>query len=112
MFSFTGDRPFDPSNALRRAHQFWEKADLDPLGFHEARHTYASLMIAAGADAKALASYMGHQRPRSPAWRPRLGLATNCNHSATRQRVTGRLEPTRDTRLDLQDPCKQGNRRD
>jgi integrase len=27
---------------------------------HEARHTYASLMIAAGVNAKALSTYMGH----------------------------------------------------
>jgi len=27
---------------------------------HEARHTFASLMIAAGVNAKALAAYMGH----------------------------------------------------
>jgi len=27
---------------------------------HECRHTYASLMIAAGVNAKALSTYMGH----------------------------------------------------
>jgi len=27
---------------------------------HDARHTYASLMIAAGVNARALATYMGH----------------------------------------------------
>jgi integrase len=27
---------------------------------HEARHTFASLMIAAGVNAKALSTYMGH----------------------------------------------------
>ena len=31
-----------------------------PITLHEARHTFASLMIAAGVNAKALASYMGH----------------------------------------------------
>ncbi|HEY8844348.1 MAG TPA: tyrosine-type recombinase/integrase [Gaiellaceae bacterium] len=31
-----------------------------PIGLHEARHTYASLMIAAGVNAKALATYLGH----------------------------------------------------
>jgi integrase len=29
-------------------------------GLHEARHTFASLMIAAGVNAKALCTYMGH----------------------------------------------------
>jgi len=30
------------------------------IGLHESRHTFASLMIAAGVNAKALAVYMGH----------------------------------------------------
>jgi integrase len=38
----------------------WDAAELVPLGFHEARHTYAALMIAAGVNAKALSTYMGH----------------------------------------------------
>lgn len=33
---------------------------LEPIGFHEARHTFASLMIAAGVNVKALATFMGH----------------------------------------------------
>jgi integrase len=33
---------------------------LEPIGLHEARHTFASLMIAAGVNAKALATFMGH----------------------------------------------------
>jgi integrase len=34
---------------------------LEPIGLHEARHTAASLMIAAGANAKALSVVMGHE---------------------------------------------------
>ena len=60
VFSHTGERPFDPSNALRAARRSWDAAGLGSLGFHEARHTYASLMIAAGVNAKALSTYMGH----------------------------------------------------
>lgn len=33
---------------------------LEPIGLHEARHTFASLMIAAGVNAKALSTFMGH----------------------------------------------------
>jgi integrase len=33
---------------------------LVPITLHEARHTVASLMIAAGVNAKALSTYMGH----------------------------------------------------
>ena len=36
------------------------KVALQPIGLHEARHTFASLMIAAGVNAKALSTYMGH----------------------------------------------------
>jgi integrase len=37
-----------------------EPAGLQPIGFHECRHTYASLMIAAGVNIKALSTFMGH----------------------------------------------------
>lgn len=60
VFSVAGDRPFDPTNAKRAAMRLWSRAGLKPLGFHEARHTYASLMIAAGVNAKALSTFMGH----------------------------------------------------
>ena len=33
---------------------------LEPLTLHECRHTFASLMIAAGVNVKALSTYMGH----------------------------------------------------
>jgi integrase len=33
---------------------------LTPVGLHECRHTYAAFMIAAGVNAKALSTYMGH----------------------------------------------------
>ncbi|HKP90335.1 MAG TPA: tyrosine-type recombinase/integrase [Thermoleophilaceae bacterium] len=36
------------------------KAGLTSINPHECRHTYASLMIAAGVNAKALSTYMGH----------------------------------------------------
>jgi integrase len=35
-------------------------AGIEPLAIHDARHTYASLMIAAGVNAKALSEFMGH----------------------------------------------------
>jgi integrase len=48
-------------NALRhRMSAAWETGKLTPLGIHEARHTYAALMIAASVNAKALSTYMGH----------------------------------------------------
>ena len=44
----------------KRADDAWRAAKLERITLHEARHTYASLMIAAGVNAKALSSYMGH----------------------------------------------------
>jgi integrase len=38
----------------------WEKVELEPILLHECRHTYASFMIAAGVNAKALSAYMVH----------------------------------------------------
>jgi integrase len=43
---------------------------------HEARHTFASLMIAADVNAKALAAYMGHSSVTitlGPLWTPDAG---------------------------------------
>jgi integrase len=53
-------RPASPGGFRNRAADTWKEAALQPLGFHEGRHTFASLMIAAGVNAKALSTYMGH----------------------------------------------------
>ena len=55
-----GDTPFQPSNLWRRAQRAWKRASLQPIGLHEARHTFASVLIAAGVNAKAITTYMGH----------------------------------------------------
>ena len=60
VFGRSASRPFEPSGVARRAQTAWKKAELKPITLHEARHTFASLMIAAGVNAKALSSYMGH----------------------------------------------------
>lgn len=52
--------PFDPDTVAGRASRCWRQAGLDPITLHEARHTFASLMIAAGVNAHALMKYMGH----------------------------------------------------
>jgi integrase len=46
-------------HARAKAATAWRKAGLTPISLHEGRHTFASLMIAAGVNAKALSSYMG-----------------------------------------------------
>ncbi len=60
VFGASDGRPFSHSTVLNRARREWRKAGLEPIGLHECRHTCASLMIAAGVNAKALTVYMGH----------------------------------------------------
>jgi integrase len=60
VFGTSAERPFQPSNLWRRAQRAWKRAGLEPIGLHEARHTFASVLIAAGVNAKAITAYMGH----------------------------------------------------
>jgi integrase len=70
VFGRDAEHPFTSSNVWRRAGTAWKAMNaeraklnlepLEPITLHEARHTYASLMIAAGVNAKALSTYMGH----------------------------------------------------
>jgi integrase len=57
----SAEQPFASESAVGRARTAWEAAGLSPtLGLHECRHVYASFSIAAGVNAKALSTYMGH----------------------------------------------------
>jgi integrase len=66
VFGRTATLPFYPSTVRSRAHRAWTDAlvkkwgQAEPIGLHEARHTFASVMIAAGVNAKALSEFMGH----------------------------------------------------
>jgi integrase len=60
VFGRPDGKAFDGSTVDARAKASWREARLEPITLHEARHTFASLMIAAGVNAKALATYMGH----------------------------------------------------
>jgi integrase len=70
VFGRDAEHPFTSSNVWRRARTAWKSMNakraksslkpLEPIGLHEARHTFASLMIAAGVNAKALSTFMGH----------------------------------------------------
>ena len=59
-FSERPDKPFRPESLQRRADAVWREAGLSRITPHECRHTFASLMIAAGVNAKALSTFMGH----------------------------------------------------
>ena len=47
-------RPFAGEKLSERADKAWRSAGLDRITLHECRHTFASMMIAAGVNAKAL----------------------------------------------------------
>jgi integrase len=55
-----GERPFDYWRSIEDAKRAWKDAELNQISLHEARHTFASLMIAAGVNTKALSTFMGH----------------------------------------------------
>jgi integrase len=72
VFGRSVSEPFEPSTVRRRALAAWDaanqrvcrnsddNAELMPITLHEARHTFASLLIASGANAKVLQTVMGH----------------------------------------------------
>jgi integrase len=60
IFGRTEGTAFNPSSLAARAKRGWQAANLQPITLHEARHTFATLMIAAGVNTKALSVYMGH----------------------------------------------------
>jgi integrase len=74
VFGVSAESPFTGTPLSKRARRAWgwrqekriwvpdKKAarTLRPITLHECRHTFASLMIAAGVNAKALSTYMGH----------------------------------------------------
>jgi integrase len=60
VFRGRGGKPLAPDALIERARKLWQAAGLQSIGLHECRHTYAAFMIAAGVNAKALSTYMGH----------------------------------------------------
>ncbi len=58
VFGRTATAPFTSTALRQRASKAWE--GMQPISLHECRHSFASLMIAAGVNAKALSRYMGH----------------------------------------------------
>jgi integrase len=55
-----GRVPFSATPLYERSLRAWRRAGLRPICLHDCRHTFASLMIAAGVNAKALSTFMGH----------------------------------------------------
>jgi integrase len=72
LFGITDARPFRPRDVTARAHGAWAAvavgaflrrqsvAELEPITLHECRHTYVSLMHAAGCSLEEIGDYVGH----------------------------------------------------
>jgi integrase len=60
VFGRSSDSPFNPGTINNRAGRAWASAEFTRITLHECRHTFASFMIAAGVNGKALSVYMGH----------------------------------------------------
>jgi integrase len=70
VFGSNGERPFQYESLIGRARKAWktmnetrveeELPEIEPLTLHDARHTCASLWIAAGVNIKSISTYMGH----------------------------------------------------
>jgi integrase len=94
-FGRTPTLAFDAKALQERADKTWRKAKADRITPHECRHSFASLMIAAGVNAKALQTYMGHasvsDHPR-PLWAPdaRLGRGRGPTRRLPRNREAAR----------------------
>ncbi|MGA9634560.1 MAG: site-specific integrase [Solirubrobacterales bacterium] len=62
VFGRTAVDPFVPSSVDNHAQESWAAAELEPIRLHDARHTFASLLIDSGANAKAVQEFMGHSK--------------------------------------------------
>ena len=61
VFTCSGpEQPFSSVASQKRADKAWKAAGLGRLTLHECRHSYASFMIDAGVNSKALQTFMGH----------------------------------------------------
>jgi integrase len=62
VFASRLGRRLDPSALRRRFERARDAAGLEPLRFHDLRHTYGSLLVAGGIDLVSVKAAMGHSR--------------------------------------------------
>ena len=62
VFTSRLGRRLDPSALRRRFERARDAAGLEPLRFHDLRHTYGSLLVAGGIDLASVKAAMGHSR--------------------------------------------------
>ncbi len=62
VFAHPDGRPLDPSTVTHAFIKVIRRARLEGLRLHDLRHSYASLMLAAGVNIKAISQNMGHAK--------------------------------------------------
>ncbi|MGH2875857.1 MAG: tyrosine-type recombinase/integrase [Solirubrobacteraceae bacterium] len=60
VFASRLGRRLDPSALRRRFERARDAAGIEPLRFHDLRHTYGSLLVAGGVDLPSVKAAMGH----------------------------------------------------
>jgi integrase len=60
VFGTGASIPFPASSVSKRARAAFKASPLQAITLHECRHTFASLLIHAGVNAKAIQTFMGH----------------------------------------------------
>ena len=111
IFGNTPETPFTANMLQRRAERALKEAGLERITPHACRHTFASLMIAAGVNAKALSTFMGHAnisdhagplRPPDARFRGRSGRRCSTStwtRSANERRIRRGVPPSRYSRF-------------
>ena len=90
VFGRTVVDPFVPSTIDNRARRHWTAAGLQPITLHECRHTFASLLIDAGANPKAIQTFMGHSKIQTTF--DTYGHLLPGSHDEVRQRMDAYLD--------------------
>jgi integrase len=60
VFGRTASEPFTPTWVRKRARRAWQAAGVEPIGLHECRHSFVSLMHDAGLSLERIGDYVGH----------------------------------------------------
>lgn len=90
LFGRRENSPFAPMAIGKRAGKAWKAAALEPITLHECRHTFASLLIDAGANPKAIQTFMGHSKIQTTF--DTYGHLMPGSHDEVRERMDAYLE--------------------